>query len=65
MTRLEALQDQERAAEILCDIVYETVWRAEVATKKGLYLCTSCPAQEWCREGHNGFIDWLKEEDKR
>ena len=59
MTRLEALKDPDRAAEILCVLVLDVMIGMDAEN----YLCDSCPAERWCDVGHLGFIDWLQTED--
>lgn len=65
MTRQEALKDPERAAEILCDIVCEASWATQKKIPEIYFVCNMCPAHEWCRAGHIGFIDWLEKEDEK
>lgn len=65
MTRLEALQDPERAAEILCDMIQDAFYNAERKTDTmwNIHHCDCCPASKWCDYGSNGFLGWLAEED--
>ena len=46
--RIRSLSDEE-LADFLCDI-------------SGGESCTYCVANDLCHNGHNGMIDWLKEE---
>lgn len=49
--RIRRMNDDELAA-LLCDISSQPEeWRCEL-----------CIAALYCRAGHNGFLDWLKEE---
>ena len=41
--------DVDQLAKFLCETV----------SPKGTVNCGTCPAQEYCRVGHNGWIDWL------
>lgn len=61
MTVLEAFRSKskEELARILCDIVQDA------ADLSDDYFCDRCPASKWCRNGHNGFIDWLEKAETR
>ena len=48
----------EKMAKVLCGIVQDIELREASITD----ICNICPATNYCRSGHNGFIDWLKEE---
>lgn len=56
MTRLERFKasDVEEAAKLICHIVQDSSQTDD--------FCDTCVASKFCRKGHNGFIDWLKEE---
>lgn len=65
MTREKAFQDPELMAELLCDLVQETIWNAEKASDAPYHIpfaCKICPAAKWCKVGHSGFHGWLQEE---
>lgn len=49
--RIRRMKDEELAA-FLCNIstIHDGEW------------CDPCIASSHCRPGHNGFLDWLKEE---
>lgn len=66
MTRLEAMKDPARAAEILCDLIQEAFYIEEqkIDTMWSVHVCDCCPANEWCKAGSPGFIEWLKKEDE-
>ena len=51
--RIRAMSDEE-LAEFMCHSV----------SPSGVVNCVCCEAQEFCRMGHNGYLDWLKEEVK-
>lgn len=60
MTRYEYLKNTtfENVAEFLCQIVdYST-------PEDKANMCDSCIASATCKKGHNGFMDWLKEDYK-
>ena len=48
----------EQMAEELCDIVQAVELKGELPED----VCNLCPATDYCRQGHNGFIEWLKED---
>jgi len=48
--RIRAMTDEE-LAEFMCHNV-----------SNGTVNCAFCGAAEFCRMGHNGWLDWLKEE---
>lgn len=48
--RIRGMSD-EKLAEFMCHNV-----------SNGTVNCAFCAAAEFCRMGHNGWIDWLKEE---
>ncbi len=48
----------EQMANFLCEIVQDVEIEGELPTD----ICNICPATGYCRSGHNGFIDWLKED---
>lgn len=50
--RIRAMTDEE-LAEFMCHNV-----------SNGTVNCAFCAAAEFCRMGHNGWLDWLKEEAK-
>ena len=50
--RIRAMTDEE-LAEFMCHNV-----------SNGTVNCSFCAAAEFCRMGHNGWLDWLKEEAK-
>lgn len=43
----------EQMAYFLCNII------DNISTDKA-NNCDICPATDYCHQGHNGFIDWLK-----
>lgn len=49
MTKLEYIRNctKEQLVRLLCDVAN---------------ACETCTAQELCRNGHNGFLDWLEED---
>mgnify|MGYP004651498131 CR=1 FL=1 len=49
--RIRRMTDEE-LAKFLCNI----------AVNPGRGMCELCIAASNCRAGHNGFLDWLKEE---
>lgn len=49
--RIRNMTDDE-LAKFLCNI----------AVNPGQGMCELCIASKYCRAGHNGFLDWLKEE---
>ena len=49
--RIRAMTDEE-LAEFMCHSV----------SPSGTVNCSSCEAQGFCRMGHNGWLDWLKQE---
>lgn len=68
MTREQALKDKNLAAEILCDLVQETMLNAEDASENSSavpFACKICPAARYCKVGRNGFHVWLQKEDER
>lgn len=48
--RIRAMTDEE-LAEFMCHNV-----------SNGTVNCAFCAAAEFCRMGHNGWLDWLKQE---
>ena len=50
--RIRSMRDEE-LAEFMCHNV-----------SNGTVNCAFCAAAEFCRMGHNGWIDWLKEESE-
>ena len=56
MTRYEYMKNigLEKLAQFLCDMMDSNYPGG----------CGSCPAEEHCSFGHNGFIEWLKQEMK-
>ena len=50
--------NKEEIAHILCSIIQDTCTSIEDD------FCDRCPATNWCRFHHNGFIDWLEQEVK-
>jgi len=48
----------EKVANFLCDMI------EKMDTVDNQDNCDCCPASDYCHSGHNGFIDWLKEEYK-
>ena len=46
--RIRAMTDEE-LAEFLCE---------------SRFTCGNCPAAEFCKDGHIGFIDWLKQPEE-
>lgn len=52
--RIRAMTDEE-LSKFLCD------FRAGSA---GEHHCAGCKAEEYCRTGHNGMIDWLQQPAK-
>ena len=48
--RIRAMSDEE-LAEFMCHNV-----------SNGTVNCAFCAAAEFCRMGHNGWLDWLREE---
>lgn len=50
--RIRAMSDEE-LAEFMCHNV-----------SNGTVNCAFCAVAEFCRMGHNGWLDWLKEEAK-
>ena len=55
MTNFDKIKgmDSDELAEFLC----------QVSSYASEYRCEECIATEYCRQGHNGFIDWLKAEN--
>lgn len=51
--RIRRMTDEE-LAEFMCHNV-----------SNGTVNCAFCAVAEFCRMGHNGWIDWLKEECKQ
>ena len=49
--RIRSMIDEE-LAEFMCHNV-----------SNGTVNCTFCAASEFCRMGHNGWLDWLKQEE--
>lgn len=49
--RIRSMTDEE-LAEFMCHAV----------SPSGVINCSSCEAAEFCRMGHNGWLDWLKQE---
>jgi len=50
--RIRAMTDEE-LAEFMCHNV-----------SNGTVNCAFCAAAEFCRMGHNGWLDWMREEVK-
>jgi len=48
--RIRSMSDEE-LAELMCHNV-----------SNGTVNCAFCAAAEFCRMGHNGWLDWLKQE---
>lgn len=48
--RIRSMTDEE-LAEFMCSNV-----------SNGTVNCAFCAAEEFCRMGHNGWLDWLKQE---
>ena len=48
--RIRSMTDEE-LAEFMCHNV-----------SNGTVNCTFCAASEFCRMGHNGWLEWLKQE---
>lgn len=44
--------DDMELSEFLC----------EVSSYTSEYRCKECMASEYCKQGHQGFIDWLQAE---
>lgn len=61
MTNYEFLKSVpvEKLAKALCELMQESEVNGSVED-----ICKICPAEHYCKPGHNGFIDWLKEEKK-
>lgn len=62
MTKYEYLKNTtfENAAKFLCELVQDVDMDGNITD-----LCERCPATRYCYSGHNGFIDWLKEDHKK
>lgn len=58
MTNYEYLKSTtfEKAAKALCEIMQD------IDPDDVSHVCKLCPVEHHCYPGHNGFIDWLKEE---
>ena len=50
--RLRSMTDEE-LAEFMCHNV-----------SNGTVNCTFCAVAEFCRMGHNGWLEWLKQEEQ-
>lgn len=61
MTNYEFLKSVpvEKVAKALCIMIQDVEADGTVAD-----VCKICPAEHYCKPGHNGFIDWLREERK-
>lgn len=59
MTNYEYLKSTtfEKAAKALCEILQDVEIAGDLSD-----VCKICPVSHYCKPGHNGFIDWLKEE---
>lgn len=65
MTIADALKDPEMVADILCDLVQETMWRAEAISDAPYHIpfsCQCCPAEKWCGFKQVGFKKWIQKE---
>ena len=51
---LRSMTDED-LAEFLCHAV----------SPSGVINCSSCEAQGFCKMGHNGWLDWLKQEAEK
>lgn len=51
--RIREMNDDE-LAEFLCS----------VSSYTSEYRCEECMATDYCKDGHNGFIDWLQAESE-
>lgn len=51
--------EKKDLAKFLCRIVEDAIYTAN----DGLCACDYCPAQNECRINHNGFLDWLDDEN--
>lgn len=58
-TRFEQIKEMniEQMKQFLCRLTEATLELADIS-----YVCDYCPAQKFCKLGHNGFEDWLLEE---
>ena len=52
--RIRSMTDED-LAEFLCHAV----------SPSGVINCSSCEAQGFCKMGHNGWLDWLKQEAEK
>ena len=50
---------KEELGKFLCDLVEDVVYSAD----DNKCACDYCPAQNECKLNHNGFIDWLDDEN--
>lgn len=69
MTREEIFRNgtKEEISEILCDMIQEYAWLTEeVADPLTVFPheCRACPARKHCKPGHQGFIEWIEEEQE-
>ena len=60
MTRYEYMKNVglEKLSGFLCDMI------DQLDLPDNVLNCEICPAQENCVCGHNGFMEWLKQETK-
>lgn len=68
MTREDIFRNgtKEEIARILCDMIQEYAWVAEEISDPLVvypHECRPCPARKYCKPGHQGFIEWLEEEE--
>ena len=63
MTRYEYLKSAsiEDMAEMLCQITDNTSVEDETCDD----TCGRCLAYKYCKPQHNGFLDWLQEENSK
>lgn len=61
MTNFEYIKSltQKELSHFLCEMVEEEFYKTHDYTQ---YHCEFCPMTNRCRSGHNGWMDWLMEE---
>lgn len=67
MTRIQFIQScsLEELAKIFCSIIDDVDYQVHEKGGIDIETCDYCPATEFCRIGHNGFLDWLLKEREK
>ena len=60
-TRFEQIKemDIQQMTKFLCNFTEAILDSADIDN-----ICDYCPAEKYCKVGHTGYVDWLKESMK-